>query len=63
MPEAAMNEYDAAESWEHQIGRAGQVTSMKAESESHSMYNLANSNFRAGILALDVRHAETALMN
>lgn len=56
VPKASMDEYDGPVARECHIGTARNVASMQPVSETEGVQGLADSQFRAGILAPDTRH-------
>jgi hypothetical protein len=60
MPKTSMNENGLTPCWKRQIGLAGQILAMQAESITHAMCEFPNKKLRRGIAALDRAHNSAA---
>jgi hypothetical protein len=56
MPEATVDKYDFAATWEREIGRAGQVPSVKTKAVPKRMKQPTDYQFRLGIGRANPRH-------
>jgi hypothetical protein len=61
VPEASMDEYYLSQPCEHQIWRSWKVATMEAKAIAQPVSELANDDFRFGILAFYASHEGGAL--
>ena len=56
MPKAPVNKYDQTKSWQHYIGRPGQVTPMQSKSEPLGAQDPTGNELRGSVLTPDRLH-------
>lgn len=60
MPETAVDPHNLFSSWQHDIRRSGQISSMQSVAEPHGRKHFANGDFRTGVLATNASHQRAA---
>ena len=62
MPKATVHEDRLANSYEHQVRPARQVSTVKSKTKSHFVHHAAHDHLGARVLASDTRHQGTTLL-